>query len=62
MTVYGYQPVEAWPGLESQLGLQPDLILIALGVPRQELWSETIGSGVAGLWMESEAALTSGLG
>ena len=52
MTVHGYQPAEAWPGLESQLlGLQPDLILIALGVPRQELWSETIGSGVSGLWM-----------
>ena len=52
MTVHGYQPPEAWAGLESQLlGLQPDLVLIALGVPRQEIWSQTIGSGAAGLWM-----------
>jgi N-acetylglucosaminyldiphosphoundecaprenol N-acetyl-beta-D-mannosaminyltransferase len=52
MAVHGYQPEETWPGLESQLlGLQPDLILIALGVPRQETWSQAIGSGVAGLWM-----------
>ena len=43
---------EAWPGLESQLlGLKPDLVLIALGVPRQETWSQAIGSGAAGLWM-----------
>ena len=52
MAVNGYQPQEAWPGLESQLlGLQPDLVLIALGVPRQETWSQAVGSDVPGLWM-----------
>ena len=52
MAVNGYQPKEAWPGLESQLlGLQPDLVLIALGVPRQETWSQAVGSDVPGLWM-----------
>ena len=51
-TVDGYQAEEAWPGIEAQLKtLQPDLVLVALGVPRQEKWSERVGSGQPGLWM-----------
>lgn len=52
MTVDGYQQPDRWPGLEADLlSLKPDLVLIALGVPRQEIWSERVGSGSAGLWM-----------
>ena len=52
LTVHGYQPAEAWPGLESQLlSVNPDLVLIALGVPRQETWSQRVGSRASGLWM-----------
>tara|TARA_B100001939_G_scaffold194037_1_gene166828 strand:+ start:114 stop:863 length:750 start_codon:yes stop_codon:yes gene_type:complete len=52
LTVHGYQDADAWPGLESQLlSVKPDLVLIALGVPRQETWSQRVGSGAPGLWM-----------
>ena len=52
LAVDGYQSDEAWPGLESELKtLQPDLVLIALGVPRQEIWSQRVQQGQAGLWM-----------
>mgnify|MGYP001164340278 FL=1 len=48
----GYQPDEAWPGIETELAnLKPDLVLIALGVPRQETWAERVQSGKPGLWM-----------
>ena len=52
LAVDGYQPPEAWPGIEDQLkALKPDLVLVALGVPRQEIWSERVASGQPGLWM-----------
>ena len=41
LAVDGYQAPEAWPGVEAQLkALKLDLVLVALGVPRQETWSE----------------------
>ena len=52
MAVDGYQSEEAWPALESELiSTRPDLVLIALGVPRQETWSERVSAGANGLWM-----------
>ena len=52
MTVHGYQPADAWPELERQL-LQhkPDLVLAALGVPRQETWLQRMHQNQSGLWM-----------
>ena len=36
---HGYQQADAWPELERQLLVsRPDLVLVALGVPRQETW------------------------
>lgn len=51
-TIHGYQDPDAWPGLE-QLLLQarPDLVLVALGVPRQETWIQRLHPGQPGLWM-----------
>ncbi|MBW4532066.1 MAG: WecB/TagA/CpsF family glycosyltransferase [Aphanothece saxicola GSE-SYN-MK-01-06B] len=50
--VHGYQPAEAWPGLESQLlQCRPDLVLVALGVPRQETWIQALPQPRTGLWM-----------
>ena len=52
MTVDGYQSAERWPGLESELlKLKPDLVLVALGVPRQETWSARLSEDASGLWM-----------
>jgi len=52
MAVDGYQPAESWPGLEADLrDLKPDLVLIALGVPRQETWSQRVSQGAGGVWM-----------
>ena len=52
MAVDGYQPEQAWPEIEAALADEaPDLVLIALGVPRQEIWSHQHQSGKAGLWM-----------
>ena len=52
MTVDGFQPAEAWDGIEAELQqLKPDLVLVALGVPRQETWSERMCVGQQGLWM-----------
>ncbi len=52
MAVDGYQPEQAWPEIEAALADEaPDLVLIALGVPRQEIWSHQQQSGKAGLWM-----------
>jgi N-acetylglucosaminyldiphosphoundecaprenol N-acetyl-beta-D-mannosaminyltransferase len=52
MSCHGFQPAEAWPGLEQQLlQLQPDLVLAALGVPRQETWIRQMREGQPGLWM-----------
>ena len=50
--IHGYQPPEAWPGIEMELqGLKPDLVLVALGTPRQELWIQRARPGGQGLWM-----------
>ena len=52
LAVDGYQAPEAWPGVEAELkALKPDLVLVALGVPRQETWSERVAAGQNGLWM-----------
>jgi N-acetylglucosaminyldiphosphoundecaprenol N-acetyl-beta-D-mannosaminyltransferase len=49
---HGYHPAEAWPALEARLlEVQPDLVLAALGVPRQETWILRLRQGRAGLWM-----------
>ena len=52
LAVDGYQTPESWPGIESTLAeAKPDLVLLALGVPRQELWSQRVQKGLPGLWM-----------
>jgi len=49
---HGYQQPSDWPLLEARLQiLRPDLVLVALGVPRQELWSCRQRQGLPGLWM-----------
>ena len=51
-TLHGYQSPAQWPGLEQQLReAQPDLVLVALGVPRQETWIQRMHQGQPGLWM-----------
>ena len=51
LACHGYQPSEAWPGIERHLQeLQPDLVLVALGVPRQETWIHGLQPRT-GLWM-----------
>ena len=50
--IHGYQDREQWPGIEQQLlAAQPDLVLAALGVPRQETWIQHLHPGQPGLWM-----------
>ena len=52
LAVHGYQSADAWPALEEQLLAQrPDLVLVALGVPRQETWIQRLHAGQPGLWM-----------
>ncbi len=52
MTEDGFQPAEAWNGIETELQqLKPDLVLVALGVPRQEIWSKQMCGGLKSLWM-----------
>jgi N-acetylglucosaminyldiphosphoundecaprenol N-acetyl-beta-D-mannosaminyltransferase len=51
MACHGYQGAESWPGIEQQLlNLRPDLVLVALGVPRQETWIHGLRPR-SGLWM-----------
>jgi N-acetylglucosaminyldiphosphoundecaprenol N-acetyl-beta-D-mannosaminyltransferase len=51
-TAHGYQSGESWPGLERQLlDVRPDLVLVALGVPRQETWIADLPGRSGGLWM-----------
>jgi N-acetylglucosaminyldiphosphoundecaprenol N-acetyl-beta-D-mannosaminyltransferase len=51
-SVHGYQSADAWPGLERQLmQCRPDLVLVALGVPRQETWIRELPGPRSGLWM-----------
>ena len=50
--VHGYQPAEAWAGLEQELlACRPQLVLVALGVPRQETWIADLPGRSGGLWM-----------
>lgn len=52
LCLHGYQEAAAWPELERQLlALQPDLVLVALGVPRQETWIHSLAAQRRGLWM-----------
>jgi N-acetylglucosaminyldiphosphoundecaprenol N-acetyl-beta-D-mannosaminyltransferase len=49
---HGYQSADAWPELERRLlALRPDLVLVALGVPRQETWIQNLPRPLPGLWM-----------
>lgn len=51
-SAHGYQAPGQWPQLEAQLlAAQPDLVLVALGIPRQETWSSRLSQGSGGLWM-----------
>ena len=51
-TIHGYQDPELWPGIEQELQqARPDLVLVALGVPRQETWIQRLHIGQPGLWM-----------
>jgi N-acetylglucosaminyldiphosphoundecaprenol N-acetyl-beta-D-mannosaminyltransferase len=52
MAIHGYNAPEAWPELEQRLlAVQPDLVLVALGVPRQELWIQNLPHPLRGIWM-----------
>jgi N-acetylglucosaminyldiphosphoundecaprenol N-acetyl-beta-D-mannosaminyltransferase len=52
LAVHGFQPAAAWPALEQQLlRAAPDLVLVALGVPRQETWIQGLCGRSGGLWM-----------
>jgi N-acetylglucosaminyldiphosphoundecaprenol N-acetyl-beta-D-mannosaminyltransferase len=51
-SAHGYQPAEAWSALEARLlAARPDLVLVALGVPRQETWIAGLPGRRGGLWM-----------
>jgi N-acetylglucosaminyldiphosphoundecaprenol N-acetyl-beta-D-mannosaminyltransferase len=51
-SAHGYQSPEAWPALEQELlAAAPDLVLVALGVPRQETWIQRLPGRRGGLWM-----------
>ena len=48
----GYGSSDAWPELQRQLlAAEPQLVLVALGVPRQETWIASLQRPLAGLWM-----------
>ena len=52
LCLHGYQDAAAWPELERQLlALRADLVLVALGVPRQETWIHGLAGRRSGLWM-----------
>ncbi|MFM7362151.1 MAG: WecB/TagA/CpsF family glycosyltransferase [Cyanobium sp.] len=52
LACHGYQSAESWPGIEQQLlELRPDLVLVALGVPRQETWIQGLPRPHPGLWI-----------
>ena len=52
LAAHGYQAPEAWPALEAKLKSEaPDLVLLALGVPRQETGALRVRQGQRGLWM-----------
>ncbi len=52
LALHGYQTSQSW--LEAEKGLQessPDLVLVALGTPTQEVWSKRVRQGLPGLWI-----------
>jgi len=50
--IHGYEDPDAWPGIEAELQqAHLDLVLVALGVPRQETWIQRLHQGQPGLWM-----------
>jgi N-acetylglucosaminyldiphosphoundecaprenol N-acetyl-beta-D-mannosaminyltransferase len=52
IAIHGYSDPRAWPALEEHLlSLHPDLTLVALGVPRQELWIQSLPHPLLGIWM-----------
>jgi N-acetylglucosaminyldiphosphoundecaprenol N-acetyl-beta-D-mannosaminyltransferase len=52
LACHGFQSAETWPGIEQLLlELRPDLVLVALGVPRQETWIQGLPRPRTGLWM-----------
>ncbi|MFM7464559.1 MAG: WecB/TagA/CpsF family glycosyltransferase, partial [Cyanobium sp.] len=52
LAIHGYNDPSAWPELEKRLlSIHPDLVLVALGVPRQELWIQSMPHPLPGLWM-----------
>jgi N-acetylglucosaminyldiphosphoundecaprenol N-acetyl-beta-D-mannosaminyltransferase len=49
---HGYLQAGEWPELERRLlAARPDLVLAALGVPRQETWIRGLAGRRGGLWM-----------
>jgi N-acetylglucosaminyldiphosphoundecaprenol N-acetyl-beta-D-mannosaminyltransferase len=49
---HGYLQAAEWPELERRLlEARPDLVLAALGVPRQETWIRGLAGRRSGLWM-----------
>ena len=49
---HGYLQAAEWPELERRLlAARPDLVLAALGVPRQETWIRGLAGRSGGLWM-----------
>ena len=49
---HGYRSGAEWPDLERELlDARPDLVLVALGVPRQETWIRSLAGRRRGLWM-----------
>jgi N-acetylglucosaminyldiphosphoundecaprenol N-acetyl-beta-D-mannosaminyltransferase len=52
IALHGYADPEAWPDMKRRLlSMRPDLTLVALGVPRQELWIQSLPHPLLGLWM-----------
>ena len=51
MAEHGFQASDAWSSGVSSAGLRPDLVLVALGVPRQEVWAKSMRQSLPGLWM-----------
>ncbi|MEB3325117.1 MAG: WecB/TagA/CpsF family glycosyltransferase [Cyanobacteriota bacterium] len=52
IAIHGYSDPRAWPAIEEHLlSLHPDLTLVALGVPRQELWIQSLPHPLLGIWM-----------
>ena len=52
LATHGYQTSLFWNNLEQDLKRSsPDLVLVALGTPTQEIWSTRVRQGLPGLWI-----------